>query len=135
MLVVKFKATETLLGRSFIGRSLSYKSLANYPLQGDVPNRVYYGKEVSYDHLKVFGCKAFVHIPQDERSKLDSKTRQCIFLSYGGDQFSYKLFDPIARKFVRSSDVVFVEDQTIDDIVKRKKKVLESILVGIPPQR
>jgi transposase InsO family protein len=46
----------------------------SYPLQEDVPNRVFYGKEVSYDQLKVFGCKAFVHIPQDERSKLDSKT-------------------------------------------------------------
>ena len=47
----------------------------SYPLQGDVPNKVYYDKDVSYEHLKVFGCKAFVHIPQDERSKLDSKTR------------------------------------------------------------
>jgi hypothetical protein len=45
------------------------------------------------------------------------------------------LFDPIARKVVRSRDVVFVEDQTIEDIVKIKKKVLESILVGVPPQR
>jgi transposase InsO family protein len=47
----------------------------SYPLQRDVPNKVFYGKEVSYDHLKVFGCKAFIHIPQDERSKVDSKTR------------------------------------------------------------
>jgi transposase InsO family protein len=46
----------------------------SYPLQGDIPNMVFYGKEVSYDHLKVFGCKAFVHIPRDERSKLDLKT-------------------------------------------------------------
>jgi hypothetical protein len=45
-----------------------------YPLQGDVPNRVWYNKDVPYDHLKVFGCKAFVHIPQDERLKLDAKT-------------------------------------------------------------
>jgi hypothetical protein len=45
------------------------------------------------------------------------------------------LFDPIARKVVRSRDVVFVEDKTIDDIVKTKEKVLESILVGSPPQR
>jgi hypothetical protein len=96
--------------------------LPSYPSQGDVPNRVYYGKEVSYDHLKVFGCKAFVHIPQDEKSKLDSKTRQCIFLGYRGYQFGYKLFDPIARKVVRSRDVVFVEDQTIEDIVKTKEK-------------
>jgi hypothetical protein len=25
--------------------------------------------------LRVFGCRAFVHVPRDERSKLDSKAR------------------------------------------------------------
>jgi hypothetical protein len=45
------------------------------------------------------------------------------------------LFDPIARKVMRSHDVVFVEDQTIEDIVKIKNKILESIPVGVPPQR
>ncbi|KAL6322839.1 hypothetical protein AAG906_020839 [Vitis piasezkii] len=42
----------------------------SYPLKGDIPER----------HLGVFGCRAFVHVPRDERSKLDSKTKQCIFL-------------------------------------------------------
>jgi hypothetical protein len=107
----------------------------SYPLQGDIPNWVFNDKEVSYEHLKVFGCKAFVHIPQDERSKLDSKTRECIFLAYGGDQFGYKLYDPMERKVVRRRDVVFVEDQTIVDIVEIKEKVPESILVGVPPHR
>jgi hypothetical protein len=46
-----------------------------YALQGDVPDRVWYKKDVSYDHLRVFGCKAFVHVPKDERSKLEAKTR------------------------------------------------------------
>ena len=68
----------------------------------------------------MFGCKAFVHIPQDERLKLDAKTRQCIFLVYGLDEFGYKLFDSIAKKVMRSRNVVFVEDQTIEDIVKTK---------------
>jgi hypothetical protein len=45
------------------------------------------------------------------------------------------LYDPTARKLVRSSDVVFVEDQTIEVIVKTEDKVLESYLVGVPPQR
>ncbi|GMJ01978.1 hypothetical protein HRI_003867000 [Hibiscus trionum] len=33
----------------------------NVPLQGDVLDRVWFGKDVSYDHLRMFGCKAFVH--------------------------------------------------------------------------
>lgn len=42
------------------------------PLNDDVPNKFWTGKDASYKHLKVFGCRAFVHIPSDERSKLDS---------------------------------------------------------------
>ena len=45
------------------------------PLNGEVPYSFWTCKEVSYGHLKVFGCKAFVHIPKDERSKLDGKTK------------------------------------------------------------
>ncbi|KAL9261014.1 Retrovirus-related Pol polyprotein from transposon TNT 1-94-like protein [Drosera capensis] len=76
------------------------------------------GKDVSYDHLCVFGCKAFVHIPKDERSKVDVKSRQCIFTGYGQEQFSYKFYDSVEKKLVRSRDVVFMEDQNIRDIEK-----------------
>ena len=30
-------------------------------LQSDVPNSVWYGKDISCDHLRVFGYKGFVH--------------------------------------------------------------------------
>jgi hypothetical protein len=90
-------------------------------LQFDVPDRVWTGKDVSYYHLCVFGCKAFVLIPKNERSKLDVKTRQCIFLGYGLDEFHYRLYDPVEKKLVRSQNVVFMEDQTIHDIEKTGK--------------
>ena len=35
------------------------------PLGGDIPQRVWSGKKVSYKHLRVFGCRAFVHVPRD----------------------------------------------------------------------
>ncbi|GJV12066.1 putative RNA-directed DNA polymerase [Tanacetum coccineum] len=56
------------------------------PLRFDVPDRVWSGKDVSYHHLRVFGCKASVHIPKDERSKLDVKNKPCVFLGYGQDE-------------------------------------------------
>ncbi|GKV10172.1 hypothetical protein SLEP1_g21576 [Rubroshorea leprosula] len=95
-------------------------------LDNDVPDRVWYGKDVSYDNLRVFGCKAFVHVPKDERSKLDAKTRQCIFIGYGQDEFGYQLGDPVDKKLVRSCDVAFFEDQTIEDIDKAEKISLQS---------
>ena len=88
------------------------------PLHNDVPDRVWSGKDVSYSHLRVFGCKAYVYIPKDERTKLDVKSRQCIFLGYGQDEFGYRLYDPVSKKLVRSLDVVFVEDESLKDIEK-----------------
>ena len=75
-------------------------------------------EEVSYDNLRVFSCRAFVHIPKDERFKLDPKANQCIFLGYGHEEFGYRLYDPVDKKVVRSRDVVFLEDHTIEDIDK-----------------
>ncbi|RVX08547.1 Retrovirus-related Pol polyprotein from transposon TNT 1-94 [Vitis vinifera] len=69
-------------------------------LQSDVPERVWTRKDVSYDHLRVFGCRTFVHVPKDERSKLDVKEKSFIFL----------------RRVM-----VFLEDQLLNDIDKVKK--------------
>ena len=72
------------------------------PLEGDILQKLWSGKEVSYKHLKVFGCRAFVHVPRDERSKLYSKTKQCVFLGHPNEQFGYMLWDHVNKKIMRS---------------------------------
>ncbi|KAJ9566889.1 hypothetical protein OSB04_002855 [Centaurea solstitialis] len=59
-----------------------------------------------------------LHIPKDERSKLDVKTKHRVFLGYGQDEFGYRLYDPIQKKLVQSRHVVFEEDQTLKDVEK-----------------
>ena len=90
-------------------------------LNSEVPNKIWFGKNVKYDHLRVFGYKAFVHVPKDKRSKLDAKSRQCIFIGYGENEFDYRFYDPVEKKLVRSRDGKFMEDQTIEDIDKLEK--------------
>ncbi|GJZ06213.1 pre-mRNA-splicing factor ATP-dependent RNA helicase DEAH7-like protein isoform X1 [Tanacetum coccineum] len=85
---------------------------------------VWSGKDVSYHHLRVFGCKASVHIPKDERSKLDVKNKPCVFLGYGQDELGYRLYDPVQKKLVRSRDVEFDEDQTLKDVEKTEKETI-----------
>jgi len=94
-------------------------------LNGEVPDKIWFVKNVRYVHLPVFGCKAYEHVPKDERSKLDMKTRQFIFVGYGQDEFGYKFFDPVEKKAVRSRDVKCMEDQTIEDIDKIEKTTSE----------
>ncbi|RDX71840.1 hypothetical protein CR513_48753, partial [Mucuna pruriens] len=83
-----------------------------------VPDKIWFGKDVMYGHLQVFGCKSFVPVPKDERSKLDMKTRQCIFIEYGHNEYGYRMYDRIEKKLVKSHDVQLMKDQTIEDIDK-----------------
>jgi hypothetical protein len=62
---------------------------------------------MSYDHLKVFGCRACVYIPKNERSKFNSTVKESIFLGYENGKFGYRLWDPVEKKLVISQDVVF----------------------------
>ena len=64
-------------------------------------------KEVSLNHLKVFGCVSYVHIESNDRSKLDAKARKCFFIGYGDEQFGYRFWDDQNRKIIRSRNVVF----------------------------
>ena len=70
---------------------------------------------------KVFACRAFAHVPDEERSKLDDKTKECVFLGYSHDDFGYRLWDPAKKRVFRSRDVIFFEDQNVEDLQKKSR--------------
>ena len=47
--------------------------------------------------------------------KLDKKSKPCIFMGYAEDEFGYRLWDLVDKKVLRSRDIVFMEDKTIED--------------------
>ena len=75
------------------------------------PYEAWTGKRPQVDGLRVFGYQAFVHIPKDERKKLDSKSRRCIFGGYGVTTKGYRLYNPMKKKVCYSRDVIFMEDK------------------------
>ena len=83
-------------------------------------------KDISYDHLRVFSCRAFVHVLKNERFKLDSKIKLCIFLGFCHEELGYIFWDPVDKKVIRSRDAVFLEDQTIVDFEKSEKPKINS---------
>jgi len=40
-------------------------------------------------------------------SKLDPKSRRCIFIECGTDEYDYQFWDPENRKILRHKDLVF----------------------------
>ena len=40
------------------------------------PHEVWTGKKPNLSHMRIFGCSAMVHIPKENRTKLDHKVTQ-----------------------------------------------------------
>jgi len=78
-------------------------------LEDKTPQEVWTGKKPSLSHLGVFGCDAYVHVPKEKQTKLDSKFENCIFIGYKDGLKGYKLWNPVTWKVVYSRDVVFRE--------------------------
>jgi hypothetical protein len=51
-------------------------------LDDKTPQEVWTRKKPSLTHLKVFGCDAYIHVPKENKSKLDKKVEKCIFIGY-----------------------------------------------------
>jgi hypothetical protein len=52
---------------------------------GQIPEEKWTGKRQNVDHLRVWGCVAYIHIPaQTGRSKLDPRGIKCRFIGYEG---------------------------------------------------
>eukprot|EP00253_Pinus_taeda_P007412 PITA_07412 len=49
-------------------------------LDDKTPQEVWTSKKPSLSHMRVFGCDAYVHVPKEKRTKLDSKSEKCIFI-------------------------------------------------------
>jgi len=56
-------------------RSLDYKT----------PFEALFRFKPAISHIRVFGCKAFVHVTKENTKKLDSKTIKCTFIGYCGE--------------------------------------------------
>ena len=72
--------------------------------------------------MKVFGCDAYVHVPKEKRTKLDSKFEKCIFIGYKDGLKGYKIWNPVTRKVVYNRDVVFRE---VKDVIKCEVQLKE----------
>lgn len=74
------------------------------------PLEVWNGHKPGVSHLKVFGCIAYAHVPDQKRTKLEDKGEKCIFIGYDNRTKAYKLYNPESHKVIISRDVEFDEE-------------------------
>ncbi|MCO5565005.1 hypothetical protein L7F22_018675 [Adiantum nelumboides] len=92
------------------------------------PEETLKGKKPNVSHFKFFGCNAYVHVPDELRTKLDSKAEKCVFIGYFVEQKGYKCYNFVTHQVRVSKNVVFdematwyadVKDDIGDDVNKQ----------------
>ena len=74
---------------------------------GITPYKRVFGHAPSIGHLRVIGSKCFIKVPDETRTKLDDKAKECRLLGYEGDSI-YVVVDADKKK-QRSHNIIFVE--------------------------
>ncbi|KAK3026865.1 hypothetical protein RJ639_041992 [Escallonia herrerae] len=92
-------------------------------------------------HISNGGARYFVTFIDDfsrkneERSKLDPKSKECIFHRYEEGVKGYTLWDPVAKKRVISRDVVFNEAQMLNTNATSSERQGHTVEIELHEQR
>jgi Reverse transcriptase (RNA-dependent DNA polymerase)/gag-polypeptide of LTR copia-type/GAG-pre-integrase domain len=78
------------------------------------PFEAYTGNKPSIAHLRIFGCKGYVHVPHEKRQKLDKKTLECTHLGYSEHKRAFILAHRSSGRIVESRDVHFDEGELVE---------------------
>jgi hypothetical protein len=50
------------------------------------------GKKPSVEHLRIFGCSAYIQVPKDKRKKLVASGNRGIFVGYSESSKAYRIY-------------------------------------------
>lgn len=85
-----------------LNRTLSRTSTAT-------PYELWFKRKPHLGHLRIFGSIAYIHIPDCDRRKLDSKSVRCMFVGYCDTTKAYRFWDAAVRRIKISRDAIFDE--------------------------
>jgi transposase InsO family protein len=76
---------------------------------GMTPWEAFFGKKPKLGHIRVFGARAFAHVPKQRRRKLDPVSERGVFVGYEPDSKAYRVLRESDRKLIIRRDVIFYE--------------------------
>jgi hypothetical protein len=65
-------------------------------------------------HFRIFGSRAWAHIPTDKRKDLEPQSVEFIFVGYPEGVKGYRLLDSHTEKFILARSVKFEEESLHD---------------------
>jgi hypothetical protein len=85
------------------------------------PEEAFSGKKPSVEHLRIFGCPVYIHVPKDKRKKLEPSGKKGIFVGYSDTSKAYKIYVP------GQQTVEIIRDLTFDEKIAFKKSIEDSM--------
>jgi hypothetical protein len=73
------------------------------------PHELFTGNKPSLAHLRIFGCKAYAHIPKEKCDKFAATSMECIYIGYAKNRKAYRLYHKPSQRILKSRDVTFDE--------------------------
>jgi hypothetical protein len=90
-------------------------------LKDMTPEEAFSGNKPNVEHLRIFGCPVYFHIPKDKRKKLEPSGNKGIFVGYNESSKAYRIYILEQHKVEVSRDVTFNENMAF------KKSIEETI--------
>ncbi|KAG8480134.1 hypothetical protein CXB51_024924 [Gossypium anomalum] len=95
-------------------------------LEQKTPFEVWFGFKPSVEHLRVFGCLCYAHIPAVKRNKLSERDQPGILMGYNAVKKGYRILDPLTNK-MQTEGVENGPDMDLDDEPVRGIRTLAKI--------
>lgn len=73
------------------------------------PEEAFTGVKLEVSHLRIFGCLVYIHVPKNERSKLEPFGKKGTFVGYNESSKAYMIYFPGHKQIDISRDVCFEE--------------------------
>ena len=96
-------------------------------LKNKTPEEFFSGKKPEVNHLIIFGCLVYIHIPKEKRTKLDPSGKKGIFVGYSESLKAYRIYFLGYKKIDISRDVTFDEDTAYNKCKKRPAEDTEEV--------
>ena len=89
-------------------------------------------------HLRVFDCRAYMHVDKTKRSKLQPRSIPVVFVGYAAEAKAWLVYDPVSSKKTHlSRDVTFHESvpggTLLNPAVRPAEAAVLTLTVGVRP--
>lgn len=87
-----------------------HNRIPNVNMDGKTPQELLLREKPLVGHLRVFGSWAFVHIPQELRTKLDHRVVKCKFVGYLARSKGWQFWNPVTKEFIESAHAKWLDE-------------------------